>query len=147
MLKFDDTHTQENLGEISTFIFCFRQGVKKWVNEWIKKKNIAKHRKSGVDEKRDCGNSGYTVSHHSSTVLRQHKAARHAAAGSSSKASSMMTAWKCYLGLHSQPSNTALWGTQQTGLAFQAQAAALRDDWITMQSSRTNTMAFTEVAV
>lgn len=101
--------------------------------------------KGGVDEKRDCGNSGYTVSHHSSTVLKQHKAARHAAAGSSSKASSMMTAWERYLGLHSQPSNTALWGTQQTGLAFQAQAAALRDDWITVQSSRTNTMAFTEV--
>lgn len=147
MLKFDDTHT----GDVGWNIYIhilFSPGSKKWVNEWIKKKkNIAKHRKSGVDEKRDCGNSGYTVSHHSSTVLRQHKAARHAAAGSSSKASSMMTAWKRYLGLHSQPSNTALWGTQQTGLAFQAQAAALRDDWITMQSSRTNTMAFTEVAV
>lgn len=34
--------------------------------------------------------------------------------------------WR-YLGHHSQPSNTALWGTQQTRLAFQAHVATLRD--------------------
>lgn len=79
-----------------------------------------------------------TMSHHSSkaTSTKQHG---YAAAGSSSKASSMMTAWKRYLGHHSQPSNTALWGTQQTGLAFHTRAAALLDDWlcVTMQSNRT----------
>lgn len=121
----------------------------KWMNENKKTTQWNTDNRGGLngttDEKCDCGNSGYTVSHHSSTALRQHKAARRAATGSSRKASSTTTARKHYLGLHSQPSNTALWGTQQTGLAFRAQAAALRDNWLTMQSSRTNTMEFTEV--
>lgn len=91
----------------------------------------------------------YTVSHHSSTALRRHLQSSMGAqpAGSSSTASSMTTVWKHYLGHHSQPSNTALWGTQQTGLAFHTQAAALPDNWlcVTVQSNRTNTMGSTEI--
>lgn len=53
-----------------------------------------------------------------------------------------------YLGRHSQPSNTALWGTQQTGLAFPAHADALLDNWLClpMQSNRRNTTDSTVVS-
>lgn len=90
-----------------------------------------------------------TMSHHSSTALRRtlQSSVGTKPLAPAVKASWMTTAWKRYLGHHSQPSNTALWGTQQTGLAFHTQAAALMDNWlcVTMQSNRTDTMDSTEV--
>ena len=77
------------------------------------------------------------------TSTKQHG---YTAAGSSSKLAQWGQRGKLYLGHHSQPSNTALWGTQQTGLAFHTQAATLRDNWlhVTMQSNN-NTVDSTEV--
>lgn len=62
-----------------------------------------------MDEECALRNSGYNITSQlyssKATSIKQHG---HAAAGSSRKASSMTTAWKRYLGHHSQPSNTAL---------------------------------------
>lgn len=117
----------------------------KWWHETSKNKI---RKKRGV--KTDARMRSVTVwlrLHHVTSQIYSYKAAWHAAAGFSSTASLVKTAWKRYLRHHSQPSNTALWGTQQTGLAFRAQAATLQDNWlsVTMQSNKINTTNATRV--
>lgn len=112
----DIRHTQDTLGGVTTLIFCILHTVK-WWHTWAETKVKRLWLNGCMDE--EC------VNNHVTSQLYSSKATEAARARSGAKASWMTTAWKRYLGHHSQPSNTALWGTQQTGLAFHTRAAAL----------------------